>query len=249
MKILNLACTLAKIALIEQEVKWGYKKLIADTLGSPHSTSLFGEIESIRKEALTRVETLNRSEGGKLGMAERVRSAVIEMELKVRNVVRNGSTDEPFGVGLFLAPYQMTSPENWQVKIVNVHPASSAAAAGVLLGDLLLGVDGIPMKQLSKNGTFDGLLDFETRIVRGIGGQRNTQVKLSLQRGDQKFDVTLKRNIWSARHLGTPPDSLAWNGEERPPQQTQRVQNPTASSTKPSDTSFFGCSARPGAKP
>lgn len=249
LKSLNLACTQAEIGLIEQGVKWRYKKLLADTSASPHSTSLFGEIESIKREALARVETLNHSEGGKLGMAERVRSTVIEMELRARNIVKDGSTDEFFGVGLSLVPDQKISPENWQVKIASVHPASSAAAAGILVGDILSAVDGIPAKQLSKDGTFDGLLDPETQMTKGFGGQRNSQVKLSLQRGDQKFDVTLKRNIWSARTLGTPPHLPLWDGEERLFKPTQGVPNPAKPSTKSSDMPSFGCGARPGAKP
>lgn len=237
---LDLACTKAKIKFIEEEVEWKLKGLTAKSSAPSRSPLLFGEIESIRKEALHRIQDLSGRE--ELGMAKRVRSSVVEMALRAQNIVKDETTDEPFGTGLYIMPLE-TSPTNWRAKIIDVYPDSAAAAAGILSGDILLAVDGRPIQQWSPDGTFAGLNDPETQIIRGLGGPRNTEVRLSLQRGDQKFDVTVRRNTWSARHLGTPRNGSPWDGQEhtQPPMGLQTQENLQSPS--------FGCSFYPGSRP
>ena len=235
---LNLSCTQVKIGFVREEVEWKLKGLIAKSSAPSGTLSLFSEMDSLKAEALARIQTLD--EGRKMAMAEKVRSAVIEMDLRARNVVKDENSGEPFGVGLYFAPH-FISPTDWNLKIAGIYPFSSAISAGILPGDFLLAVDGRAVCTLSSDAgqTPDGLNDPETQLIRGLGGSKNSEVRLSLQRGDRKFDIVLKRNIWSGRHLGT-PDHGAWDGQEH---FLPSLFSKTATEANPS---HLGCSFNPG---
>lgn len=237
---LDISCLQAKIIFVGKEVEWKLKGLIArQAEEGSRSTSLFSEIDSMEKEVLARIKDL--SSGHKdLAMADKVRSSVVEMDLRAHNILKDEKTDEPFGIGVSLVP-QSASSSDWQIKVGGVHPAGAAALAGILPGDILLAIDRRSMQQWSADGTPAGLVDPEIQLVRGLSGSRNSEVKVTLQRGGNKLDVTLKRNIWSAaRHLGTPCDALPpWDGQE----------HPLPPLGLPTKSPVFGCGSTPGAKP
>lgn len=233
------ACTRVRIRLVHDEADWKLRDLIAKSPGPLRSHPILREMDSFRAYALARIKDLDA--GKKLAVTDTVRSTLVEMDLRARNIVKDETTNEPFAVGLGLTPIFVSSTD-WNMKIADIHPSSSAWAAGVEPGDILLAVDGYPIREYSwdDGGTPAGLFDPKTQSTRGMAGTRGSEVRLSLQRGDRKFDVVLKRNIWTARHLGTPIEARPWDGQEHPkPPVTPMREEPPLS----------GCSFNPGARP
>lgn len=245
---LNTACTQAKLVFVDKEVQWKLKGLLAKSPGPIRFPSLFGETDQLKAWALARIKDLDAGKG--LAMTDKVRSAIVEMDLRARSILSGSADDEPFSVGLNFVPV-FVSRDNWNLRITDVHPDSSAVAAGVLPGDILLAIDGRPIREFSTdaNRTPGGLVDPETQMVRGFGGSRGSEMKVSLLRGDRRFDVALKRNLWSGRHLGTPENGLPWDGTEhvKPPifPKGERLQERLLREEPP----LGGCSCSLGARP
>jgi carboxyl-terminal processing protease len=70
--------------------------------------------------------------------------------------------------------------------VVRVIAGSSAAEAGVLPGDLLLAVDGVPTQGKSLGD-----------VVMSVRGRPESQVTLTLQRQDQRHVVVVRRRTMS----------------------------------------------------
>lgn len=136
-------------------------------------------------------------------------STIIEVLLRAESIVRGGGEEEPYGTGTVFEPNLADGIRWWPMRIGDVHPSSHAAEVGIMAGDYITAVDGKDVRQLSVDGTFQGLFDPKTYLCRGFGGPANSVVKLSILRGEgaaaQTLEFEVRRNIWSARHLGTPP--------------------------------------------
>lgn len=234
---LDLACRQAKIGFIQEEVKWKLRDLmVQQSQESRSATSLFQSIRELKDVALRRIQDLDGKK--ELGMSKKVVSAIIEMELRARLIVSGAGPAEPFGIygnGLVV---EIVSPAVWQGRFDPVHPASNAARAGIVKGDILLAVDDRPLRELSRDGTIAGLVDPETEMLRGMGGPRDSKVKITIRRGDQKLDFVLERNIWSARTLST-EDIYNWDG-------TEKMDPPSFPTPLPKTN---GCGCNLGARP
>jgi len=90
----------------------------------------------------------------------------------------NNQNNEYVGVGITI----QKRPDGAGYDILAVEPEGPAAEAGVETGDILTHADGNPVKDLS------------ITQVRGlVMGEKNTSVVLTLQRGTESLDVTVKR--------------------------------------------------------
>ena len=245
---LEISCLQAKIRFVGEEVEWKLKGLLAQpSQEGSHSTSLFNEVDNLERDALARVKDLSSGHED-LAQAAKVRSSIVEVTLRAHNIIREEKTDEPFGIGVGFIPESVSSG-GWQEKIVDIYPAGAAAAAGILAGDLLVAVDGRSVQSWSTDGTPAGLVDPETQLMRGLSGARNSEVKVTIQRGTAKFDKVIKRNIWSSRHLGTPDAKTPWDGQEHPEPSLFPAEKMNPSSQPKEEPSSIGCSFNPGARP
>lgn len=139
------------------------------------------------------------------------RGAIYEIALRARQIVNNDTTDEPFGTGFDSRPNPQ-SKDWWPLCVAEVLPFGAAAAAGILPGDYILAVDGVPVQSLSTDGSINGLVDQTMQCARNFCGSRDSEVTLTVKRGEETFSKTLRRNVWTGRHLSL-PFSYGWDGK------------------------------------
>jgi len=139
--------------------------------------------------------------------------------LRARHEIQSPNKNEAYGIGVNFAPNPYSDAKWWPIKIQGVHTTSAAAASGLIRGDLVIAVDGQPIQNWSSDGTYGGLNDTKTQLVRGFSGPKNSSVRLKIRRHEdaelKEFEVVVDRNIWSARHLGTPNNTPWWDGTEK----------------------------------
>jgi carboxyl-terminal processing protease len=80
------------------------------------------------------------------------------------------------GIGVKLAA------EGEALKVEMVAPESGAAAAGIVAGDLLVAVDGVPVTQLGIDGS--------VARIRGVAG---TKLSVGVKRGEQVSTLVVER--------------------------------------------------------
>ncbi|MBI2091753.1 MAG: PDZ domain-containing protein [Deltaproteobacteria bacterium] len=147
-----------------------------------------------------------------VGLKEK-RSIITELTLRARDIAKNPSTtDELFGCGFVFIPNQ-DSGQWWPLKIANVLPFGAAAAAGILVGDRLLAVDGKAVKELSVDGSYEGTVDTNNHLMHGFAKPRDSSTRVTIKRGDREFDVVVTNNIWSGRYTGVAPVHLDYDGK------------------------------------
>ncbi len=145
---------------------------------------------------------------------EHARSMVTELALRSRAIAKDPSTtDELFGVGFGLMANQ-DSGSWWPLQVGEVLPFGAAAAAGILVGDRLMAVDGKNVAELSTDGSVKGLLDPDTHLMHGFAKPRDASTKLTIKRGDRVFDTVVANNVWSGRYSGAAHTwSSDWDGK------------------------------------
>lgn len=224
---LKEGCTRAKFSFVGDEAMWRFKSLLITKDTSDDAESLLVEgIQERETLLLDKLDDLQTSSVVPAILADKpakevfqrisdiVRSRVIEMSLRAQKIATGDGLDEPFGVGMAFKPVVLDTA-TWGFKITDVHPNSSAERAGILIGDMVLAVDGRAIKDLSTDHTFSGILDPKTQMSRGFGGDRDSLVKISVVGGDGSAGtVELTRNVWSARTLGHPITGPTWDGTE-----------------------------------
>ncbi len=93
------------------------------------------------------------------------------------------------GIGTYLTKYapdkrDQEDPETWMVKIVSPFPGAPAERAGLRSGDLISHIDGNPVDDMTA-----------TESSRALKGTPGTTVTVTVHRGANMFDLTLKREI------------------------------------------------------
>jgi hypothetical protein len=204
-------CRCVKIGFLKDEAMWKLKQIIAEQPRQADTSILARRVNDLQMSISIRFGRL--SAGAHCTFITRqVSLATNEMVRRARRILQSNSANEPFGIGIQLVPNQ-SSESGFPLSISALHPASAAAAAGLLRGDILTAIDGLSPRQRSIDGTIEGLIDPETQLARGLGGPRNSNVTLTLRRGARTFDVNIKRNIWSARRLSAPETAPLWDGK------------------------------------
>lgn len=235
----EIDCEKVNVGFLEAEVTWKLQGLFAGLPDRPEAAAVadaraadaVAQVDEIETDALRRLrghearmtriaEQWRNRKGVKRhdlswATVEETRGEIVEMALRAKSIIK-GADDEPFGVGVKLVPTMQWFSDGFPLEIRGIHAASAAAAAGIQRGDLLEAIDGRPMRAWSRDGTIDGLYDPHTELIHGMAGPRHSKVRLTMRRDNSTtFDVTVERNIWSARTLGSTPVTPFYTGTEQ----------------------------------
>lgn len=95
------------------------------------------------------------------------------------------------GIGTYLTKYapdkkDPENPETWMVKIISPFPGAPAERSGLRSGDLISHIDGEPVDDMTA-----------TESSKALKGTPGTTVTVTVHRGNNVFDLTLKREIIS----------------------------------------------------
>ena len=208
-------CLSVKLSMLDAEVQWKLRTVVAylpqGEWSAEQKKTALEQIDVIERRALGAHEIL--SEESPFTMVNRdVYARIVEMCLRARNIVE-GSTREPFGLGVNLIPFPNRS-EMRGFKVTGIHPESAALRSGLRVGDEILAVGGKTIPELSTDGTPEGSTDPDTQMLRGMAGERGSVVRLQVLRKEKAdiVDLEVRRNIWSARVLTVPDQAPLWDG-------------------------------------
>ncbi|WP_116811237.1 S41 family peptidase [Steroidobacter cummioxidans] len=150
----------------DKTVPWQDARLLAEVL------------EHVRKEYVEKISDQELIEAAIRGMIADLDAHSAFLDPQQFDEIRISTTGEYSGVGIEVAL------ENGVVKVINPIEGTPAEKAGVLAGDTILAVDGVPVNVENLNDTIDRM--------RGKAG---TAVKISIARADVKdpLEFTLSR--------------------------------------------------------
>ncbi len=150
----------------DKSVPWQDARLLAEVL------------EHVRKEYVEKISDQELIEAAIRGMISDLDAHSAFLDPQEFDDIRISTTGEYFGVGIEVAL------ENGVVKVVNPIDGTPAHKAGVLAGDTILAVDGVPVS-----------VDSLTDTIDRMRGKAGTAVKISIARADVKdpMEFTLSR--------------------------------------------------------
>ncbi|HWK52647.1 MAG TPA: S41 family peptidase [Steroidobacter sp.] len=150
----------------DKTVSWQDARLLAEVL------------EHVRKEYVEKISDQELIEAAIRGMIADLDAHSAFLDPQQFDEIRISTTGEYSGVGIEVAL------ENGVVKVINPIEGTPAEKAGVLAGDTIVAVDGVPVNVENLNDTIDRM--------RGKAG---TAVKISIARADVKdpLEFTLSR--------------------------------------------------------
>jgi len=116
--------------------------------------------------------------------------------------------DANSGTGRFAPGGMLLAEQHGHIVIVDLHPGTAAATAGLRRGDVLLAVNDVNLIDL------DDLLP--AAVVELIGGDSGPDLRLLVGRRGRTFGVLLPRPLLGAPPRGDPPAAPPALGEQAP---------------------------------
>lgn len=140
--------------------------------------SLLGEVEGhINNSSIKQVSRQKLLQGAVRGMLQALEDPYAEyLDESSYEAFKEISSGHFFGIGLWM------KEEDSRHRVVSVIPDTPAARAGIQPNDTILGVNGRPVQGLTLE-----------QVVQRVKGNPGTDVKLSIERGTERLDLTLVR--------------------------------------------------------
>ena len=169
---------LAALGLLAASFLFGFGVGRQSPLPSATDYGMLAEVERhINESSVKTVDRNKLIQGAIRGMLQALEDPYAEyLDPAGYEAFQEVSSGHFFGIGLWM------KDEEGQHRVVSVIQDSPAARAGIEPGDTILRING---------GSVEGLT--LEQVVQRVKGEAGTGVRLSLQRGDQRLDVTLVR--------------------------------------------------------